>query len=68
VRRAGAVSGLLSTLQQVGNAVGVASIGLVFFGVRGTDRAFVLSSLLLALLLAVVALLATRLPRARAAG
>jgi len=63
VRRVGAVSGLLSTLQQVGNAVGVAAIGLVFFGVHGSDRAFALSSLLLAVLLAVVALVAVRLPR-----
>jgi predicted MFS family arabinose efflux permease len=67
VRRAGAVSGLLSTLQQVGNAVGVALVGLVFFGVPDSDHAFALSSLLLAALLVVVALLATRLPRARGA-
>jgi Na+/melibiose symporter-like transporter len=63
VRRVGAVSGVLSTLQQVGNAVGVAVLGLVFFGGHGTDRAFVLSSVFLATLLAVVALVAGRLPR-----
>jgi MFS family permease len=63
VRRVGAVSGVLSTLQQVGNAVGVAVLGLVFFGGQGTDRAFVLSSVFLATLLAVVALVAGRLPR-----
>ena len=29
---AGEVSGVLSTVQQVGNAVGVAVVGMVFFG------------------------------------
>ena len=39
---AAAVSGSLSTVQQLGNALGVALIGLVFFGAtdHGVDRAF----------------------------
>jgi fucose permease len=67
--RAGAVSGLLSTLQQVGNAVGVAVIGLVFFGTAGDGygRAFMLSSLVLAALLVAVAAGARRLPGRRPA-
>jgi len=67
--RAGAVSGLLSTLQQVGNAVGVAAIGLVFFGAagRGYGPAFSLSSLALAVLLVTVAAGAHRLPGPRPA-
>src|SRR6185369_5063472 len=35
-RTAGAVSALLSTVQQVGNAIGVAVIGVVFFGAVGS--------------------------------
>jgi MFS family permease len=63
-QRAGAVGGLMSTLQQVGNSVGVAVVGLVFFGTAGSgyDRAFGLSSLLLAGLLLAVAGCAARLP------
>jgi EmrB/QacA subfamily drug resistance transporter len=66
-RRAGAVGGLLSTLQQVGNSVGVAVVGLVFFGAAdaGYDRAFALSSLLLAGLLVACAGCAARLPGRR---
>ena len=62
--RAGAVGGLMSTLQQVGNSVGVAVVGLVFFGTAdaGYNRAFGLSSLLLAVLLVAVAACAARLP------
>jgi MFS family permease len=65
--RAGAVSGLMSTLQQVGNSVGVAVVGLVFFGAAsgGYDRAFVLGSVVLAVLLGCVAACATRLPGRR---
>jgi hypothetical protein len=67
--RAGAVSGLLSTLQQVGNAIGVAGIGLVFFATPGGGygRAFALSSLVLAVLLLAVAAGAVRLPGRREA-
>jgi EmrB/QacA subfamily drug resistance transporter len=69
-QRAGAVGGLMSTLQQVGNSVGVAVVGLVFFGTAGSgyDRAFGLSSLLLAVLLVAVAGCAARLPGRPAAG
>lgn len=63
--QAGAVSGVLSTMQQVGNAVGVAVTGLVFFGTHGVGRAFELSTLQLGCLLIGVALL-TRLLPARA--
>jgi MFS family permease len=66
-QRAGALSGLLSTLQQVGNAVGVAVVGLIFFGAAGSGygNAFELSSAALAGLLVVVAACARRLPHRR---
>jgi EmrB/QacA subfamily drug resistance transporter len=66
-QQAGAVGGLMSTLQQVGNAVGVAVVGVLFFGTAGSgyDRAFELSSLLLAGLLVAVAGCAARLPARR---
>ena len=56
-QRAGAVSGLLSTMQQVGNAIGVAVIGVIFFGAvgRGYGHAFELSTIALAVLLVGVA-------------
>jgi MFS family permease len=38
-RHAGAASGILSTAQNVGNALGVAVIGVVFFGALGAGRA-----------------------------
>lgn len=38
-QHAGAASGLLSTVQQAGNALGVALIGLVFYGLAGTASA-----------------------------
>jgi MFS family permease len=68
-QHAGAVSGLLSTMQQVGNAAGVALIGLVFFHLAsdGTPHAvahgFEISTAMLAALLAGVAATARRLPR-----
>jgi predicted MFS family arabinose efflux permease len=64
--RAGAVSGALSTMQQAGNALGVALTGVVFFGAlsHGYGRAFELSlAELAALVVAVLAL--TRLLPAR---
>jgi MFS family permease len=66
-QRAGAVSGLLSTVQQVGSAVGVAVIGVVFFGsvAHGYAHAFALSTGLLAVLLVGVAGCARCLPAAR---
>ncbi len=57
--QAGATSGVLSTMQNVGNALGVAVIGVVFFGAvsGGMAQAFELSlGVLAATLLAVVAL------------
>jgi MFS family permease len=64
-QRAGAVSGALSTMQQAGNALGVALTGLVFFGTldRGYAHAFVLALAQLAALMLVVAGLTRLLPR-----
>jgi MFS family permease len=63
--RAGAVSGALSTMQQAGNALGVAVTGVIFFGALrgGYAHAFVLALAELAGLLVVVAALTLRLPR-----
>jgi MFS family permease len=65
--RAGAVSGALSTMQQVGNSVGVAVTGIIFFGAvarpGGYPRAFELSLVELACLLLAVAALTRLLPR-----
>jgi EmrB/QacA subfamily drug resistance transporter len=62
---AGTVSGVLSTVQQVGNALGVAVVGMVFFGSvsSGYDVALERSLLVLVATTAAVALLATRLHR-----
>jgi predicted MFS family arabinose efflux permease len=67
--RAGAASGLLSTVQNVGNALGVAVTGVVFFGAlhAGYAHAFELAAGELALLLVTVAALTRLLPRAVAA-
>lgn len=63
-QRAGAVSGALSTMQQVGNAVGVAITGVIFFGLlsSGYARAFEVSLAELTGLLLAVAVLAVVLP------
>jgi EmrB/QacA subfamily drug resistance transporter len=63
-QRAGAVSGLLSTMQQVGNAIGVAVIGVLFFGAAGGGyaHAFTESAAALAVLLVGVAGCARCLP------
>jgi len=37
-RHAGTAAGVLSSVQQVGNAVGVAVIGIVFYGAAGSAR------------------------------
>ncbi len=60
---AGAVSGVLSTAQQVGNALGVAVVGMVFFGAvgGGYDHALEWSLVVLAATTAAVALLGTLL-------
>jgi len=68
--RAGSVSGAMSTVQQVGNALGVAITGVIFFdGLNhGYDRAFAWSLVELAALLVAVAILSRLLPRRVVAG
>jgi len=63
-QRAGVVSGMLSTMQQVGNCLGVAVTGLVFFGTlrHGYNTAFTCALAELAATLAIAAAL-TRLLR-----
>jgi EmrB/QacA subfamily drug resistance transporter len=67
--RAGAVSGALSTMQQVGNALGVAVAGMVFFGGLGGgySNAFARTLLELACVAVAVAALSRLLPRPRGA-
>jgi MFS family permease len=62
---AGAVSGALSTMQQVGNAVGVGVIGVVFYGALadGYPVAFARAALAMAVVLVGVAALTRALPR-----
>ena len=62
--QAGAISGVLSTVQQVGNSLGVGAIGVVFFGAlpHGYGHAFAVSVGFLAVLLAAVAGLSRFLP------
>jgi predicted MFS family arabinose efflux permease len=62
--QAGAASGVLSTMQNVGNAVGVAVIGVLFFGAlhSGFAHAFELSLIALAAILLAVAALTRLLP------
>jgi EmrB/QacA subfamily drug resistance transporter len=64
-REAGSASGLLATAQNVGNAIGVAVIGAIYFGAAsaGVAHAFRLSLAALAIVLAGVAALTQRLPR-----
>ena len=66
---AGEVSGVLSTVQQVGNALGVALVGMVFFGALSGGYAHALEWSLVVLVgsTGAVALLGTRL-HARARG
>jgi MFS family permease len=66
-QRAGAVAAAMSTTQQVGNAVGVALIGVLFFGTTnsGYAHAFELSSAALAALLVGVAGVARAIPAQR---
>jgi EmrB/QacA subfamily drug resistance transporter len=61
---AGAVSGALSTMQQVGNSIGVAVTGVVYFAAasRSAGHAFALSALQLSALLLAVAALTRLLP------
>jgi hypothetical protein len=62
--QAGAVSGALSTMQNVGGALGVAITGVIFFGALHTGYAHALELSLgqLALLLVAVAALTRLLP------
>ncbi|MGI8553688.1 MAG: MFS transporter, partial [Dehalococcoidia bacterium] len=68
-RHAGAASGVLAAMQQVGNAVGVAIIGVVFYGALGSGRrgafadAFGAGLIYLIALAIAVALLLRLLPR-----
>jgi EmrB/QacA subfamily drug resistance transporter len=66
-RTAGAVSGALSAVQQIGNAVGVAVIGMVYFGAlaAGVPHAFTVSLDALAAVVTGLALLSLLLPRGR---
>jgi MFS family permease len=61
---AGAASGALTTMQNVGNAVGVAAVGAIYFGALdgGAGHAFALSAGVLGVLLLAVAGLARLLP------
>jgi MFS family permease len=61
---AGAASGALSTVQNVGNAIGVAVVGALYFGALGDGaaHAFGLSLAALSALLLAVAALARALP------
>src|SRR6185437_14119059 len=65
--RAGSVSGALATAQQVGNAIGVAVSGVIFYGLladgRGYDAAYRWSTAEMAVLLAGVAALTFIIPR-----
>src|ERR1700722_11112282 len=67
--RAGSVSGALSTAQQVGNAIGVAASGVVFYGLLGHGdgyaTAYRWSLTEMGVLLAGVAALTFIMPRAR---
>src|SRR6185437_8312627 len=62
--RAGSVSGALSTAQQVGNAIGVATAGVVFYGLlgRGYATAYGWSTAEMACLLLGVVALAFAIP------
>jgi EmrB/QacA subfamily drug resistance transporter len=63
-QRAGALAGAMSTMQQVGNSVGVAVTGVIFFGAvqHGYPRAVELSLAQLGCLLLAVAALSRLLP------
>jgi EmrB/QacA subfamily drug resistance transporter len=60
----GAVAGVQATVQQVGAAVGVAMVGLVFFGLtdHGLGLAFAVSAVVLGALMIIVGLLSRLLP------
>jgi hypothetical protein len=60
----GATSGVLSTMQNVGNAIGVAVVGVLFYGTvsHGFADAFQVSVIALAVALAGVAALTRFIP------
>jgi hypothetical protein len=60
----GATSGVISTMQNVGNAIGVSVIGVLFYGAvsHGFAGAFQLSVIALAVALAGVAILTRFIP------
>ncbi|HVV30445.1 MAG TPA: MFS transporter [Mycobacteriales bacterium] len=60
-QHAGAAAGVLSTAQQVGGALGVAVVGVVFFGAGPVVHAFTVSLWVLAALTAATAVLAQAL-------
>ncbi len=68
--QAGSVSGALSTAQQVGNAIGVAVTGVIFYGLltRGYAAAYRWSVAEMAVLLLGVTALSFTLPRPRSRG
>jgi EmrB/QacA subfamily drug resistance transporter len=68
--RAGAASGMLTTMQSVGNALGVAVTGVIFFGAlhSGYATAFELAVGELAVLLVAVAALTRLLPAGASSG
>ena len=57
---AGSAAGVLSTVQQVGNALGVAVTGVIFFGITSITHAFAVSELQLACVSLLVAAVAAR--------
>lgn len=63
-RHAASAAGVLSTSQQAGGAIGVAVVGLVFYGALGTyPHAFAMGLILLIALDVIVAALVQALPR-----
>jgi hypothetical protein len=56
---------VLSTVQQIGNAVGVALIGIVFYSAQGYVHAFEISLLALVVLELALAAIIQLLPRSR---
>jgi hypothetical protein len=68
IEQSGAASGALSTMQQLGNALGVAVTGVIFFGAlrHGYAWALELSLAELGILLLAVAALTRVLPAKRA--
>jgi MFS family permease len=66
--RAGAASGAMSTMQQIGYAVGVAVTGMIFFGAAdgGIGHAFELSLIALAVVAAAILPASRLLPRVEA--